>query len=211
MLGLGVRTDFKNAGYPFKSFAGQPIQNILGLKTYYTFSLTDGATEGQELLAAHIGVTERGEVGVATAIASSGFVFAGTFNADTDPVWWFYNKSRARDWVHLGLLKSVRLRLGSENVVPHSVQAVLNDMVVVNRDALSHEGSIGFLVGFEAAKNSPDALRQGQFRVFFASEHPAPIMQVTIDSRPYYPALQVELATLVAQAATLVPQYIAGA
>jgi phage tail sheath protein FI len=209
VLGLGVRTDFKNGGYPFKSFAGQPVQNILGLKNYYTFSLTDGATQGQELLAAHIGVTERGEIGVETAVSSSGFIFVGTFNADTDPTWWFYNKSRGRDFAHLSLLKSIRLRLGVDNVTPHAVQAVLNDMIAVGQDILSHEGSIGFRVGFEAAVNSADNLRQGKFRVFFQSEEPAPIMQVTIDSRPYYQALEVELATIVAQAATLVPQYLA--
>ena len=208
VLGLGVRTDFQNRGYPFKSFAGQPVQNILGLKNYYSFSLTDGATQGQELLADHIGVTERGEIGVETAISATGFTFVGTFNASADPTFWFYNKSRARDFIHLSLLKSIRLRLGVDNITPHSVEAVLNDMVVVLQDVLANGGSIGFKVGFEAATNSPDNLRQGKFRVFFNNETPAPIMQVTVDSRPYYQALTVELATIVAQAATLVPQYV---
>lgn len=209
VLGLGAAVDFKHGGYPFWSFSGQQVQGVIGLKTYYPFSLTDGATTGQELLAAHIGVIERGEVGVETAIASNGFVFAGVWNAGTDPTWWFYNKTRARDWVHLALLKSIRLRLGVDNVTPHGVQAVLNDMVAVNQEVLLQEGSIGFRVGFEADKNSPDNLRQGKFRVFFASEHPAPIVQVTIDSRPYYQALEVELAALVAQAATLPARYLA--
>ncbi|WP_051949254.1 hypothetical protein [Methylosinus sp. PW1] len=206
-LGLAVRTDFLHGGYPFWSFAGQQMRGIVGLKTYYSFSLVDGATEGQELLAAHIGVVERGEVGVETAIASNGFVFAGLWNADTDPNFWFYNKSRGRDWAHLALLKSIRLRLGVDNVTSHGVQAVLNDMTAIGQEALLQEGSIGFRVGFESSRNSPTDLRQGKFRVFFQSEEPAPIAQVTIDSRPYYEALVEELATLVTQSATIVGQF----
>jgi hypothetical protein len=160
------------------------------------------------LLATHIGVIERGEVGVETAIASNGFVFAGVWNADTDPLWWFYNKTRGRDWAHLALLKSIRLRLGVENVTPHGVQAVLNDMVAIGQNLIQNQCSVGFKVGFEASKNSPNDLRQGKFRVFFATEEPAPITQVTIDSRPNYEALVAELGTLVAQAATLPAQYL---
>lgn len=208
ILGLGPRVDFMHGGYPFWSFAGQQVQGTIGLKNYFPFSLTDGATAGQELIAAHIGVIERGEVGVETAISSNGFVFAGLYNADTSPTFWFYSKSRGRDFLHLSLLKSVRLRLGVNNVTPHSVQAVLNDMVAIASDLIRNECSIGFKVGFEKDKNSPDDLRQGKFRVFIQTEEPAPIRQVWIDSRPYYQALEVELSTLVAQAATLVPQYL---
>jgi phage tail sheath protein FI len=209
VLGLGVRVDFKHGGYPFWSFSGQQVHGTIGLKNYYPFSLVDGATTGQELLAARIGVIERGEMGVETAISSNGFVFAGVWNADTDPNWRFYNKSRGRDFAHLALLKSIRLRLGVNNVSPHGVQAVLNDMVAVGQDLINHEVSVGFRVGFEASKNSPDDLRQGKFRVFFATEEPAPITQVTIDSRPNYEALSVELGTLVAQAASLPAVYLA--
>lgn len=207
-LGALCRVDFKHGGYPGWSFSGEQCHGILGLKNYWSFSLTDGATDGQILLANHIGIISRGEVGVETAIASNGFVFAGVWNADTDPLWWFYNKTRMRDWAHLALLKSIRLRLGVENVTPHGVQAVLNDMVAIGVDLIQHDVSIGFRVGFEAAKNNENDLRQGKFRVFFQTEEPAPITQVTIDSRPYYAALTEELGTLVAQANTLVPQFI---
>lgn len=205
ILGAGVRVDFKHAGYPFHSWSGQQINGTIGLKNYYPFSLTDGATVGQELLADHIGIISRGEIGVETAIASNGFVFAGVWNADTDPLWWFYNKTRGRDWAHLALLKSIRLRLGVENVTPHGVQAVLNDMVAIGQDLINHECSVGFRVGFEASTNSPNDLRQGKFRVFFATEEPAPITQVTIDSRPNYQALVAELGTLISQAASMSP------
>lgn len=208
VLGLFVRVDFRHGGYPFWSVSGQQVQGTVGLKNYYPFSLVDGATTGQELLATHIGVIERGEVGVETAIASNGFVFAGVWNADTDPLWWMYNKTRGRDWAHLALLKSIRLRLGVENITPHGVQAVLNDMVAIGQNLIQNQCSVGFKVGFEASKNSPNDLRQGKFRAFFATEEPAPITQVTIDSRPNYEALVAELGALVAQAATLPAQYL---
>ena len=208
VMGLFVRVDFKHGGYPFWSVSGQQVNGTIGLKNYYPFSLTDGATVGQELLADHIGIISRGEIGVETAIASNGFVFAGVWNADTDPLWWFYNKTRGRDWAHLALMKSIRLRLGVENVTPHGVQAVLNDMIAIGQDLINHKCSVGFRVGFEAAGNSANDLRQGKFRVFFATEEPAPITQVTIDSRPNYEALVVELSTLIAQSASIPAVYL---
>jgi len=208
VLGLLARVDFKHSGLPFWSASGQPVEGILGVKNAYTFSLTDGATQGQELLADHIGVTVRGEAGVETAISSSGFMFAGVWNASDDPLTWFYNKTRGRDWTHLALLKSIRLRLGVENVTPQGVEDVLNDMKAIGSELIRQKAVLGFKVGFEAARNSADNLRQGKFVVSYAQEEPAPIVQVTIDSRPYYEALEVELATLVAQAATYLPQYL---
>jgi phage tail sheath protein FI len=206
-LGLAARVDFQHGGYPFWSFSGQQVRGILGLKNYYSFSLVDGATQAQALLANHIGVIVRGEIGVETAIASNGFVFAGVWTASTDPAWWFYNKSRARDWIDLALLKSIRLRLGVDNVNAHAVQAVLNDMAAVNMEALRNGGSIGFKVEFAASANSPENLGQGRFRVAYYAETPAPITRVDIDSYPFSEALTAELAALVAQAATIQAQF----
>ena len=208
LMGIAARVDYLHGGYPFWSWSGQQVYGTLGLKQYYPFSLVDGATAAQSLLAVRIGVIVRGEAGVETAISSNGFVFAGVWNNGTDPIWWFYNKTRGRDWAHLALLKSIRLRLGVENITPHSVQAVLNDMVAIGQDLIRNNCSVGFNVGFEASKNSPDDLRQGKFRVFFATEEPAPITRVWIDSRPNYEALVAELGTLVAQAATLPAIYL---
>ena len=208
ILGLAVRTDFQHGGLPFWSFANQQVGGILGLKLYYPFSLTDGATAGQELLASHIGMIARGEMGIETALSDTGFVFTGLWNAENDPNLWFYNKTRGRDWAHLALMKSLRRRLGSSNVTPKSVDAVLNDMIVIGQDLVRNDCSVGFRVGFEANGNSETDLRQGKFRVFFAQEEPAPIAQITIDSRSYYKALEFELATLGRQAAALPGTFI---
>jgi hypothetical protein len=207
-LGAQVAVDFQHAGIPGWSISGQQINGIGGLKTYYSFSLTDGAMQGQELLAQQVSVIEPGAIGSDTAIASSGYVWAGVWNASTDPRAWFSNKRRMKDYVNLALVKAIRLRLGVDNVTPHAVQAVLNDMVVLGSWLLSKQISIGFKVSFVPSQNSPSQLQQGQFVVSFANEVPAPITQVTVNSSDDPDALTVELATIIAQANTIAPQYL---
>lgn len=206
-LGLFARVDFKHAGLPGWSIAGQQVYGISGLKTYRTFSLTDGATEGQELLAAQISTLVAGELAGDTSVDSSGYVWTGVWSASTDPKTWFYNKRRLKDFVHLALIKSMRKRLGVENVTPAAIKDVLNDMMVIGSEMLRNKCSVGFKVDFVGDSNSPEELEQGRFVVLFADEKPAPIAHVTIDSQNYPQALTVELATVIAQASTLAPQY----
>lgn len=207
-LGLQAAVDFQHAGIPGWSISGQQVQGIAGLKRYYSFSLTDGATEGQELLAQQVSVVEPGVIGSDTAIAAAGYVWAGVWNASVNPLAWFINKRRMKDYVNLALVKAIRLRIGVDNVTPHSVQAVLNDMVALGSYLLSKQISIGFKVSFVASENSPTELAQGRFVVGFANETPAPITVVTVDSTDNPDALTVELATIIAQANTLTPQYL---
>ena len=202
-LGLQVATDFEHGGFPFWTAANRPAQGILGLERYDSFSLTDGATDGQILLASNIGVIERGEASD-TAISSNGFIMIATDNCGDSELWRFYNQTRGRDFTHLALLKSIRKRIGRENVSPHGVQAVLNDMIVVGSDLKKRECTIGFRVDFLKSANSPEDLRAGKFRVEYAQEEPAPIKQVTVGSRRYRVALDLELDLLVQQASELV-------
>ena len=81
-------------------------------------------------------------------------------------------------------------------------------MTVLGSWLLSKQISLGFKVAFVPSENSPAQLAQGQFVVSFANETPAPITQVTVDSTNYPDALTVELATIIAQANTLSPQYL---
>jgi len=207
-LGAQVAVDAQHAGIPGWSISGQQIQGIGGLKNVYTFSLTDGATQGQELLTNQVSVIEPGAIGSDTAIASAGYTWAGVWNSSTNPLMWFLNKRRMRDYVNLALVKTLRLRLGVDNVTPHDVQAVLNDMTVLGSYLLSKQISIGFAVQFLPSLNSPSQLQQGQFVVNFSDETPAPITQITINSDDDPDALTVELQTIVAQANTLAPQYL---
>lgn len=206
--GAQVAVDFQNAGVPGWTISGQQINGILGLKNTYSFSLTDGSTQGQQLLADQVAVIEPGAIASDTAIAASGYVWAGVWNASTVATAWFVNKRRMKDFVNLALVKAIRQRLGVDNVTPHAVQAVLNDMTVLGSWLLSKQISLGFAVSFVPSQNSPTQLSQGQFVVSFANETPAPITQVTVESQDYPEALTVELATIIAAANTLSPQYL---
>jgi len=189
VLGIGTRRDYEKRGIPGHSWANQPVQGILGFARSVAFSLTSGATEGQELLAANIGIGVRGELGVENAISSSGFVFIGTDNAGDDVLWQFYNQNRMRDYLHLGLMKTWRFYLGKFNITEQTVQSVLNVADRWMNDLTADDHLLGFRVGFEANKNSPENLRLGRIRVYFAAEEPAPLRRIDADSRRYRPAL----------------------
>ena len=100
VIGQIIRRDFET-GFPFHSAANQPISGIIGPSRTIDFSLIDGATEGQLLLGANIGILARGNVGVETAISSGGFNYIGTDTCSDDPLWTFYNVTRGRDFIEL--------------------------------------------------------------------------------------------------------------
>ena len=201
-MGIAVRVDFLHGGYPFWSWANQPVQGLLGLKRIDSLSLVDGSTDGEQLLAAGVGVTARGDL-ADTSIANSGFVHVSFNNAATDPLYTLYNKTRGRDFVNLALIKSLRNRLGKQNVTPHAVQAVLNDMTAIMIDLQQRECEIGFAVGFKATDNTVAALRAGKFTVYNNSEEPAPILQITINRGLDENALTDELAVLAETTGTI--------
>lgn len=190
--GIGVRVDAQTKGakgVPSQSFANQPVYGITALKRYDGFSLTDGANDGQELLTANVGIIERGEMGVETAAADSGFVLIATDNAGTDELWRFYNVTRMRDYIHLGLLKIWRARLGKTNITRHGTQAVLNDGIVFLGELKSDEHIIDFRFGVAGGANTPETIRAGKFRVFFKAEEASPLLLIEADSYRYRDAL----------------------
>ena len=204
VMGVGVRQDFFHQGIPSHSWANQPIHGILGIERFDAFSLTDGATAAQELLSYNVGVVVRGELGVESAIANSGFVFIGTDNAGDDTLWQFYSITRMRDFIHLGLMRLLRARLGVSNITPHVAQAIQNDINNFLSDLKYDEHILGYRVGFDKAANSPEQLRLGHLRVFFRAEEAPVLRKLTIDSMRYRPALETLLDDLITQANTLV-------
>ena len=166
--------------------------------------MTDGATEGQDLLNANVGVLLRGELGVESAIAQAGFVFVGTDTASEDPLWQFYNQVRMRDYIHLGLLRALRFYLGRYNITRQTIQSVLNTMHFFLRDLKADDHILGYKVGFEADKNSPENLRLGRFRCYFEAEEPPVLRRIDIDSRRYRAALEILVDDLAAQTNDLV-------
>lgn len=199
IIGIAVRRDFEKGGLPFWSWANQPIQGIVGLERNVGFSLTDGATEGQTLLAANIGIIVRGEMGVDSALTSSGFVFIGTDNAGTDDLWRFYNVTRGRDFIHLKTMASVKFYLGRFNITRQTVEAILNSVKTI-LDGLVADGAIlGHRVSFRESDNSPEDLRAGQITVLFEAEEAPVLRRITLRSARYRPALEALIADLAAQ------------
>lgn len=203
VIGVGVRRDHEKQGRPFHSWANQPVQGIVGPSRPINFSLTDGATEGQRLLSANIGVLLRGEMGVESAIAQGGFIFVGTDNAGEDDLWRFYNVTRGRDYIHLMLLRTLRIYLGRFNITGQTVQAIINTMESALRDLKADGDILGYEIKFTRDQNSPEQLRQGRFTVSFAAEEAPVLRYLGIQSARYRPALDALLDDLLAQVGTI--------
>ncbi|SMO65384.1 hypothetical protein SAMN06265173_108108 [Thalassovita litoralis] len=203
VIGIGVRRDHEKQGRPFHSWANQPVQGIVGPSRPINFSLTDGATEGQRLLAANIGVLLRGEMGVESAIGQGGYIFVGTDNAGEDDLWRFYNVTRGRDFIHLMLLRTLRFYLGRFNITGQTIQAILNTMETGLRNLKADGDILGFEIKFTRDQNSPEELRQGRFTVTFAAEEAPVLRYLGVQSARYRPALDALLDDLLAQVGTI--------
>jgi phage tail sheath protein FI len=199
VIGIAVRRDHEFQGRPFHSWANQPVQGIVGPSRPINFSLTDGATEGQSLLANNIGVLLRGELGVETAIAQAGYVFVGTDNAGEDDLWRFYNVTRGRDYIHLMLLRTLRFYLGRFNITGQTIQAILNTMSFAMRDLKADNDILGYKIDFTRDQNTPEQLRLGRFTLNFAAEEPPVLRYIGIQSARFRPALDALLDDLLAQ------------
>jgi len=199
IIGIGVRRDHEFQGRPFHSWANQPVQGIVGPNRNIEFSLTDGATEGQQILSQNGGVILRGQMGVETAIASGGFVYVGTDTCSEDPLWTFYNVTRGRDYIHLLFLKTLRFYLGRFNITAQTIESILSTMTIALRNLQADGDILGFKVGFRRDQNSPDQLRLGKFTVDFAAEEAPVLRYIGIRSQRYERALEFLLDDLLSQ------------
>lgn len=199
VIGVAVRRDFEKGGLPFWSWANQPIQGIVGLERNIAFSITDGANEGQTLLAANLGIIVRGQMGVEASLTSSGFVFIGTDNAGTDALWQFYNVTRGRDFIHLKVLASVKQYLGRFNINRQTVEAILNTIRLALDDLQAEGAILGHRVSFRESDNTPEDLRAGQITVLFEAEEAPVLRKITVRSARFRPALEALISELAAQ------------
>jgi phage tail sheath protein FI len=197
ILGIAVRRDHEKGGLPFHSWANQPVYGIVGPSRPIRFSLLDGNTEGQSLLAANVGILIRSERGSDGSLTDGGFTFIGTDNAGTDDLWRFYNVTRGRDFIHLALIKTLRFYLGRYNITKQTVQAVLNTMETILRDLKASGAILGYKVEFRADTNSPENIRAGRIVVSFEAEEAPVLRHIGIQSarsRTAVDALISELA-----------------
>lgn len=195
VIGQIIARDFAT-GYPFHSAANQPINGIVGPARSITFSLTDGDTEGQVLLAANIGILVRGEIGVETAISNGGFVFVGTDNCSDDPLWQFYNVTRGRDFIELSLMPTLRAYLGRNNIDRQTVTSVIGSIEAFLSQLKSLQQILGYNVSFQGTLNSAAEIRLGHIVVSFAAEEPPVLRRITVMSARYRPAIDALVSQL---------------
>ena len=195
VAGLMVAVDF-STGYPFHSCANRAVQGIVGPARTIPFSLTDGATEGQQLLAANIGIVARGLIGVETAISSGGFVFIGTDNMGDDTLWQMYNVYRGRDYIHLSLMPALRTYLGRQNITRQTIKNVLTTINSFLGTLLAQEQILGKQVTFKGSLNSAEEIRLGRITVGFACEEAPVLKRITTMSARYRPAIDQMVQSL---------------
>jgi phage tail sheath protein FI len=195
IAGLMVAQDFR-IGYPSHSCANRPIQGIVGPARSIEFSLTDGDTEGQQILAANLGVVVRGLIGVETAISSGGFVFIGTDNMGDDELWRFYNVMRMRDYIHLSLMPALRVYLGRSNITRQTIKNVLATVDHFLESLVAMGQLLGKKVTFKGALNSAEEIRLGHLTIGFAAEEPTVLRRITTMSARYRPAIDQMVAQL---------------
>jgi len=190
-----VAVDF-STGYPFHSAANRPIQGIVGPARTIPFSLTDGATEGQQLLASNLGVVARGLVGVESAISSGGFVFIGTDNLGDDELWRMYNVYRGRDYIHLSLMPALRTYLGRQNITRQTIKNILATINNFLGSLVAQEQILGKQVTFKGKLNSAEEIRLGHLTVGFACEEAPVLKRITTMSARYKPAIDQMVQSL---------------
>jgi uncharacterized protein len=196
--GAMVAVDF-STGYPFHSFANRAIQGIVGPARTIAFSLTDGSTEGQLLLAANLGVLVRGLIGVETAISSGGFIIIATDNMGDDELWRMYNVKRGRDYIHLSLMPALRVYLGRTNIDRQTVTNIEETIANFLSQLVAFQQILGYEVKFQGNLNSADEIRLGHLAVSFAAEEPPVLKRITTMSARYRPAIDAMVAQLAEQ------------
>jgi phage tail sheath protein FI len=195
VVGAIVARDYAT-GAPFHSAGNTAIQGIVGPARTIAFSLVDGATEGQQLLADNIGILARGLIGVETAISNGGFVYIGTDNCSDDPLWKFFNITRGRDYIELSLMPTLRTYLGRSNIDRQTVVNIITTMRSFLSRLKAQQHIIGFTCDFQGAMNSAEEIRLGHLTVSFAAEEPPPLVKITTMSARYRPAIDVMVMEL---------------
>ena len=199
IAGVAVRRDYENDGAPFRSFANQPIYGITNTERALGFSLTDGATEGQQILAAQGGIIVRGESGDDFAIADGGFVYIGTDNLGAETIWQQYHKVRGRDFIELTAIRTVRQYLGRFNLTTQTIQSVVNTISNIIERRIAAGDLLGGRCRFDPELNNPQDLRAGHIYIDAQFEEAPVFRRATITSRPYAAALNATIQEIISQ------------
>lgn len=196
--GLFMRVDNEHEGKPFEPIANRTIHGIAGLSRAIPFSLMDGSTEGQQMLAGDVSIVVAGETGVDGAVADGGFSFIGTDNTTTGDLWSQIHQVRGADYLTVKMARITRQYLGKK-ITADLVEAWLQSNKFMLRDHKADDDILGYEVKFRADKNSPENIRLGHLTVNFGIE-PAPAFKVANhEVRRFRPAVEGLVADIIAR------------
>ncbi|SON55537.1 major tail sheath protein [Hartmannibacter diazotrophicus] len=197
ILGLFMAVDNNMAGIPSDPIANRAIQGLAGLSRKIPFSLLDGSTEGQQMLAANVSIVVQGETGVDGAASDGGFSFIGTDNADTGTTWEQIHQVRMADFVTAKMAGITRDFLG-QKITADMVEAWLNSLKSPLRDYKADNALLGYDVKFLPSQNSAADIRLGTLQVNLGIE-PCPAFKLAKhEIRRYAPAVDALVAEIVA-------------
>jgi phage tail sheath protein FI len=199
--GLMARVDNENLGKPFNPIANRPLYGLAGLSRKIPFSLLDGSTEGQQLLAANVSIVAEGEVGVDGSVADGGFVFIGTDNAQTGELWEQFHQVRGTDYLVVKIMQITRQFLGSK-ISADKAEAWINSIAFMLRDHKADDDILGYTPAnqmFKASRNSPENIRLGSLTLNIGIE-PAPVFKLANhEIRRYRPAVEGLVEEIIAR------------
>lgn len=203
VAGLFVRTDNTDGqGLPFEPIANRPVLGLAGLSRKIPFSLLDGSTEGQQLLAANVSIVAEGETGVDGAISDGGFVFIGTDNAMTGELWEQIHQVRGTDYIVTQIAAITRQFLGRNKITADMAEAWINSIAYALRDHKAENRILGYTPKnqmFKASQNSPENIRLGTLALDIGIEPAPSFKRADHTIRRYRPAVQGLVADIIAR------------
>lgn len=219
VLGIGIRQDQAMAGYPFDTWCNQPIYGIGGITRPVRYSLEDGAVEGQQLLAADLGIAVAGEIGVDQAISDGGFTYLGLTSCGSDADYWTqYHQLRGLDYVTVEAMKITREILG-QRATPARVESWILSLrrmvaahVVESRllggdcdfpiaDDTAIRAVLQTLTGQTDGVNTVDKYRNGELLTRIWIEPAPAIKLVTHQFKRYRKSVETALSAILAAVA----------
>lgn len=198
IAGLCIAVDNQFGGKPFNPIANRPIYGIVGTNRVVPFSISDGAVEGQQMLAADIGIIVRGEVGVDAAIADGGFTYIGFSSCAEGELWAQFHQVRGADYLAVKIERAARPFLGRALTVL-TAEAWIDTIYFMLLDHKNAGDITGYKIDFDPAKNSPEEVRLGHLTVTPRIE-PAPIFTLARhEVLRYRPAIDELIGSIVAR------------
>ncbi len=192
VAGLMVRADNNHRGKPFDPICNEPVFGIVGVNRKISFNYLDGASEGQQMLAADVAIVAEGETGVHGAVGDGGFTFLGTDMAQTNAQWQQLHQVRGADYVVAQFIKITRKHLGKKLSVAR-VEAFIQDIAYELRDLKMHGHILGYAPSaemFVPDLNSPEDLRKGILSLKIQQEQASAFKKANFEMRPYRPAVE---------------------